>query len=167
MQQLNTRSLELLEVKSTLSEHKKCDQQLLHQDRVLKLTLEKLAHSTRHSAALEQQIVSKENKHYVEVSRLRLQTIEAKESAKLANSLASKATLHLERLEKASPITQTIEAREPKSYGCGNPVKVSVVDQARIDGTSESALQVSNRDSAKLSKLHSSNEATAQLPSIP
>ena len=79
--------------------------------------------------------------------------------ARKAADIAKTATLHLRRIEEASPVTQTIEAPEPKSYGTGDPVTVSVVDQGRLDGSAEAIAQVSNRDSARLTRLHSSNEA--------
>jgi hypothetical protein len=69
--------------------------------------------------------------------------------------------IHLKRLERASSVTQTIEVPSPKSYGIGQAVTVSVVDQARPGGSSETIKPVSNRDSARLTKLRSSNEATA------
>ena len=84
---------------------------------------------------------------------MRLHAVESRETAHRAAALARKATLHLRRLEQASPITQTIEAHEPKSYGTGEPVTVSVVDQTHLDGCVEAIAKVSNRDSDRLVKL--------------
>lgn len=161
LQQLNVQSLELLDTKSSLSQLKKYAAKHQRKDRLLKLTLDKLQQANRKVAVLENQSQAKDKKHYIELARSRLHAVESRDVAVKAAAIAKKATVHLKRLEAASPITQTIEAHQPKSYGNGDPVTVSVVDQARIDGTAEAVIKVSNRDSAKLSKLLSSNEATA------
>lgn len=161
LQQLNVQSLELLDTKSTLSALKNYVAQNERKDRLLKLSLRKLQESQSRVKTLSDNLLSQHNKHFIEQSRLRLVAVESRETAVKAAAIARKATIHLKRLEEASPVTQTIEAHELKSYGCGEPVTVSVVDQARLDTPADAANPVTNRDSVRLAKLHSSNEATA------
>ncbi|MFK7856224.1 MAG: hypothetical protein AB8B79_19060 [Granulosicoccus sp.] len=163
LQQLNIQSLELLDAKSSLSAQENYISQHQRKDRLLKLSLRKLKESQQAVKTLADNQRTQEKKYFIELSRLRLSAVESREVAIKATAIARKATVHLKRLEEASPITQTIEAPEPKSYGSGEAVTVSVVDQARIDAPNDAVNPVSNRDSAKLTKLQSSNEATASL----
>jgi len=162
VQQMNKQSLELLDAKSTANQLQANADEGQRKDRLLKLTLAKLQQANKQSDFLRQQQVSNGKKHFVAISRMRLRALEARETARRAATIARKATLHLQRLEQASPVTQTIEAPEPKSYGNSDPVTVSVVDQAHLESNTNSIAQVSNRDSARLTKLHSSNEANVQ-----
>lgn len=161
VQQMNVQSLELLDAKAAITQLDTLTANQERKDKVLKLALSKLQQANKLIGQLRQQQTLLNKKHFIETSRIRLHAVEASEKAHRAVALARKATLHLRRLEKASPVTQTIEAHEPKSYGTGEPVTVSVVDQAHLDGCAEAIAKVSNRDSDRLIKLHSSNEATA------
>lgn len=161
--ELNVQSLELLDAKSSLNSMLNYLSQHQRKDRLLNLSLRKLQQAQSQVNVLSNSLSVKDNKHFIEQSRLKLQAAEAREVAVKAAAIARKATIHLKRLEEASPATQTIEAPEPKSYGCGDPVTVSVVDQAKLDIANDTVNAVTNRDSARLSKLHSSNEATATL----
>jgi len=163
LQQLNAQSLELLDTKSTLSTLQTYVSQHQRKDRLLKLSLRKLQETQLRVKYLSDKLLTQHKKQFIEHSRLRLQAAEARETTIKAISIARKATIHLKRLELASPVTQTIEAPEPKSYGSGEAVTVSVVDQARLNTPRDVVNPVSNRDSARLSKLHSSNEAAASL----
>lgn len=161
VQQMNVQSLELLDAKAAVTKMEASAVAHRRKDKVLRLALNKLQQANRDVSLLREQQALSNKKHFVEISRLRLRTVQARETAQRAAAIAKKATLHLRRLEKASPVTQTIEAHEPKSYGTGEPVTVSVVDQAHLDGCDDAIAKVSNRDSDRLIKLHSSNEATA------
>ena len=161
LQQLNSQSLELLETKTRLSELDDIAREHPRRERLLKLTMTKLQQANKHVKVLERQQQIRDRQAFIALSKMRLKAVQSHEKAVKVSEIARKATIHLKRLELASPVTQTIEAHEPKSYGAGEPVTVSVVDQARLDGTGEPVSTVSNRDSAKLTKLHSSNEATA------
>lgn len=161
-QQLNSQALQLLEANTKINQLTAYADKQQRKDRLLKLTLAKLQKANKLIEKSCQQQTTNDKKHFIALSRMRLRALEARQTARKAAAIARKATFHLQRLEKASPVTQTIEAPEPKSYGNSDPVTVSVVDQARLDGGSAgSVAQVSNRDSARLTKLHSSNEATA------
>ena len=161
VQQMNVQSLELLDAKASISQLKEYAASQSRKDNLLKLTLTRLQKSNRTIGLLQQHKEAADKKHFMELSNMRMRAVEARETARKAATIARKAMLHLKRLEKASPVTQTIEAPEPKSYGKSEPVTVSVVDQARLDGSAQAVAQVSNRDSARLTKLRSSNEATA------
>ncbi|MFK7860482.1 MAG: hypothetical protein AB8B64_16805 [Granulosicoccus sp.] len=161
VQQMNVQALDLLDARSEITQLAGYAAKQKRKDKLLKLTLTKLQQANKAVAASKAELETANKKHFVAISRMRMHALEARETARKAAAIARKATLHLRRLEKSSPITQTIEAPEPKSYGKSDSVTVSVVDQAHLDGSAESMAQVSNRDSARLSKLHSSNEATA------
>lgn len=162
VQQMNTQSLELLDAKASNSKLQGTAVKYRRNQKILKQALLKLQVANKDIRLLRDQQETLKKLHFVEMARLRLRTVQSAQTAKRAASIARKATLHLRRLEKASPVTQTIEAHEPKSYGTGEPVTVSVVDHSHLDGSSEAVAKVSNRDSDRLIKLHSSNEATAK-----
>ncbi len=161
VQQLNAVSLELLDVKAERNELKTYTRQQIRKDRLLRLTLSRLKRANTVISELDRQKALTNKKQFIEMSRMKMTAMQARDTGRKAVELAKRTTLHLQRLEQVSPVMQTIEAPEPKSYGNGDPVTVSVVDQARLDGTAPSMSQVSNRDSARLTKLHSSNEAKA------
>lgn len=161
LQQLNSQSLELLETKTRLSELHSVAREQPRRERLLKLTMTKLQQANQHVKVLERQQEIRDRHAFIALSKMRLKAVQSHERAVKVSEIARRATIHLKRLELASPVTQTIKAPEPKSYGSGDPVTVSVVDQGRLDGTAEPLSAVSNRDSAQLTKMHSSNEATA------
>lgn len=173
LRDMNAQSLALLDAKASLNSLEHYASQQQRKDKLLKLTLRKLQQANARCLELNELLTTRKKQHFSETSRLRLQAVEAREVAAhaaikatarataRATSLARQTKAHLQRLEQASPVTQTIEAPAPKSYGTGNPVTVSVVDQARLDTPSDAPTPVSNRDSARLTKLRSSNEAGA------
>lgn len=161
MQEHNRRSLDLLEIKKTSAELQAAVDQHAPEGRLLKLSLVRLQQANKEMKLLRQRDEAREKKHFIELSGLRMQAVRAHETAKKATAIAKKATLHLRRIEKASPVTQTIEAHHPKSYGVGESVTVSVVDQTGVDRAADSIVQVTNRDSVRLKNLRSSNEASA------
>lgn len=158
-QQLNSQSLDLLDARSQVLQLQDEVSEIPRKDRLIQLALSELKVAEENVAELQRTQAKQEKRHFLELSRMRLHAVEARDMARKAADIAKTATLHLRRIEEASPVTQTIEAPEPKSYGTGDPVTVSVVDQGRLDGSAEAIAQVSNRDSARLTRLHSSNEA--------
>ena len=161
LQKLNVQSLDLLDAKSSVNQLQTEAGKFERKERLLTFALTELKQTNKQLATLKADQISSDKRHFVELSRMRLHAVEARETARKAARIAKTATTHLRRIEQASPAMQTIEAHEPKSYGSGESVTVSVVDQARLDGSSPTIAQVSNRDSARLTKLHSSNEANA------
>jgi len=157
-QAFNSQSLELLDIKSEHSRLKKKLAQSPRKDRLLRLVLRRLQEAEAEVASASSTVQSQERRHYIERARLRMIAVNTQEKAKRATLIALRATQHLKRLEQASPSTQTITAPEPKSYGQGESVTVSVVDQHTPNTRQEAVTRVSNRDSARLAKLRSSNE---------
>lgn len=161
LRETNAQSLELLDAKASLSSLEHYASQQERKDKLLKMTLRKLQQANARNQEMNDTLATLKNQHYSEMARLRLEAVESHEKAVKAANMARQATAHLQRLEQASPVTQTIEAPEPKSYGTGDAVTVSVVDQARLDTPDDAPIPVSNRDSARLTRLSSSNEANA------
>ena len=157
-QSLNIQGLDLLAAKTDLNQLKKRQSQSLRKDRLLVLALQKLKRANLRTGELMKTVQLQERRHYIKAARLRLAAVRSSERANQATDIAQRATNHLRRLEQASPITQTINAPTPKSYGHGESVTVSVVDQQAPDRQCDSITRVSNRDSAMLTRLHSSNE---------
>ncbi len=158
LRDLNAQSLELLDTKFSLNSLEHYASQQERKDRLLKLTMKKLQQAEARCRQMTDAMSQQDRKYYVDTSRLRLDVVESRETAIKATEVARRATAHLQRLEQASPVTQTIVAPEPKSDGTGDPVTVSIVDPGRQDTPSDNAMPVSNRDSARFSTLQSSNE---------
>ena len=163
LRNLNAQSLELLDTKSALSSLEHYASQQERKDRLLKLTMKKLQEAEARCRQMTEALSQQNRKHFVDTARLRLDAVESRETAIKATEIARRATAHLQRLEQASPVTQTIVAPEPKSYGAGETVTVSVVDQARLNTPGNNIMPVSNRDSARFTKLQSSNETNTPL----
>ena len=162
VQQMNAQSLELLDAKShsTQLESALKEQERAHE--AVSMASVRLKQADKVIALLRQQQQVRDRKNQIKTTRLQALALENRQGALKATRIARKATLHLQRIEQASPVTQTIEAHEPKSYDNSMPVTVSVVDQARVDKDADNISKVSNRDSAILTKLLSSNEASAK-----
>ena len=79
-----------------------------------------------------------------------------------ATSLARRATAHLRRLEGATASTPVASTPSNTPYGVGEQNRAAVVDQPRLVSGEKIIKQVSNRGSARLAKLSSSNEATTR-----
>ncbi len=161
MQQHNQRSLDMLGMAKSTAELQAAVDQHEPREKLLSLALGKFQQLNQENMQLRQREEALGKKHFIELSNMRMRAVSAHETAKKAAAIAKKATSHLQRIEKASPVTQTIEAHHPKSYGSGEPVTVSVVDQASVDRAADAIVQVTNRDSVRLKNLSSSNEASA------
>lgn len=161
LRDLNKRSLDLLDAKNSLNSLQNHASRQHRKNNLLTLTLRKLQHANTTVQEYKHTIATQQKRHNIEIIRLRLSLMRSRKDASVATEIAHIATSHLKRLEQASPVTQTIEAHEPKSYGSGEAVTVSVVDQANPDISSSHVSPVSNRDSMRLRKLHSSNEAAS------
>lgn len=156
--QLNKQSLDMLDVKSEHAKLSKFLGQSNRKDRLLKLTLKQLTEANTRADMLQQRVNHIDKQHYIKTSRLRLLATQASEKARRATTIASRATAHLKRLEKTLPATQTINAPPPKSYGQAAAVQVKVVDQQPPESHQNAIMRVSNRDSARFTRLRSSNE---------
>ncbi len=156
--ELNKQSLDMLDVKSEHAKLAKFLGQSNRKDRLLKLTLTQLTEANQRADMLQRRIEHIEKQHYIRSSRLQLLATQAAEKARRASQIAARATSHLKRLEKTLPQTQTINAPPPKSYGQAAAVPVKVVDQKSPEAHHEAIMRVSNRDSARFTRLRSSNE---------
>ena len=154
--ELNQQSLQLLDVKTDLSKLEKRRDQFARKDRVLKLTMQKLADASVLTDKFDLVIQGQERKHFMQTARLQVAAAEARQQAQRAAKVATTATDRLKKLEAL--YTQTITAPEPKSYGQGESVTVSVVDQHSPEMSEDAVARVSNRDLMRFSKKSSSNE---------
>lgn len=154
----NQQSLDMLDVKSDHAKLTKFLGQSQRKDRLLKLTLKQLKDANQRADLLQKRLGHVEKQHYIKESRLRLLATHASEKARRATLIATRATKHLQQLEKQLPPKQTINAPPPKSYGQAAAVAVQVVDQHSPETQQDSVMRVSNRDSARFSRMRSSNE---------
>jgi len=156
--ELNQQSLDMLDVKADHAHLSKFLAQTNRKDRLLKLTLKQLKEAKQRSQSLQTHVDQVEKQHYIDILRLRLVATRAVVRARRAKKIATRATNHLKRLEELLPITQTINAPPPKSYGQAAAVPVKVVDQHSPEALQDAIMRVSNRDSALFTKMRSSNE---------
>lgn len=163
-QSLNEANLEVLDAKTETRNLSKYLGEAKRKDRLLKLTLKKLKLGNQVTHGLHQNQQSIERKHFIEISRLKLSAAEARQRAKHAAEVAREASFRLRLLERALPQLQTITTHEPKSYGQGEAVTVSVVDKHLPEATRDQANQVSNRDLHRLTSLQPSNEQVRTPP---
>lgn len=156
--ELNQKSLDMLDVKAEHAKLSKLIGQSNRKDRLLKHTLKELTEAKNTSRNLKQQVQLLEKQHYIKSARLRLVATKAVLKARKASQIYARATTHLKRLEECLPATQTINAPPPKSYGQAAAVPVKVVDQHSPEAQQEAIVRMSNRDSARFTRLQSSNE---------
>jgi len=157
LRELNKQSLDMLDVKSKHSKLSKFLGQSKRKDRLLRHTLKELKAANQRAELYSTRLARIEKQHFIKSSRLRLLATQATEKARRATKIANTATAQLKKIEKAVP-TQTINAPPPKSYGQGAAVPVRVVDQQSPEAQIQSAVRVSNRDSARFTRMRSSNE---------
>lgn len=158
LRELNQKSLDMLDVKSEHAKLSKFLGQSQRKDRLLKLTLKQLKDANQRANLLQQRLSHIEKQHYIKTSRLRLLATHASEKARRATTIATRATRHLKQIEEQLPAKQTINAPPPKSYGQAAAVPVHVVDQHPPETQHDAITRVSNRDSARFTRLRSSNE---------
>jgi len=134
LRELNTQSLELLEAKKKYSVESTRAEDFKRKDKLLKMALTQTQQSNVRLKQLRQQMVTQSKKQYVDESFLRLKAVQSHDKALKAASIARKAT-------GTKPLsTQAHEHRNLNAY----------TDVVR---------RVSDRDSVRLAKLKSSNEA--------
>jgi len=156
--ELNQTNMAMLDVKSQHTKLTKFLGQSNRKDRLLKLTLKQLTEANQRANLLQQRMTRDEKQHYIKTSRLRLFATQTSEKARRATLIANRANNQLTLLKKTHPSTQTINAPPPKSYGQAAAVPVTVVDQQTADAQQQAITRVSNRDSARFTRLRSSNE---------
>lgn len=156
--ELNQCNLSLLDSRSEFASLSRTQAQQPRKDRLLVFVMKRLKSRERQQKQHFELLQREKNRNFAREARLKLALIEAQESGNRARSIATRAMAHLRRLEGKLPQTQTIRCPTPKSYGTGEAVTVSVVDQHNADARKDAVTRVSNRDSARLAGLRSSNE---------
>jgi len=156
--EMNRCNLDLLDSRAEAAALARAHAQQPRKDRLLVFVMKRLKRLEKQQIEHERTLSSEKNRQFARVARLQLALIEAREKGQRARALATRAMAHLRRLEGQLPETQTIRCPTPKSYGSGEAVTVSVVDQRNEDAKKDSVTRVSNRDSARLTRLRSSNE---------
>ena len=105
---LNQQSLQMLDIKADLTKLEKRRDQFARKDRVLKLTLKKLAVVTELTNKLKVDTQTQERQHFMQMSRLRVAAAESRQQAQRAAKIATIATAQLKKLE--AHYTQTVNA---------------------------------------------------------
>lgn len=156
--QLNTQTVIAIEGKTKLNKLQPLVSRSQRKDRLIKLLMKQVGEGKLQTQHLTDSLDSQERKHYIEKARLNMAAAEANQRAQQAMLVAQKATNEFSLLKQSVRATQTIDAPPPKSYGQGQPVPVSVVDQQTPDARRQSVSKMSNRDTHRLTQLQSSNE---------
>ncbi len=146
---LNRQGLKVLETKSELNKLEKSRDQFNRKDRLLKLTLKKLADLKKETEQYDEQIEHQSRQNYLQASRLQVAAAEARQQARRAANAAALATNQLEQLKKLSNTTQNIRATKTKPSVQGAAVKVTLVDQHSTTVSKESVSRASIRDSVR------------------
>ncbi len=116
LQELNTKSLELLESKSKINAIAKTASETERQTRLLNFALEQLKLARARNKSLRQLIITQDKKHFIDESCHRLHAARSHEKAVKATALARKATAHLKRLEIAIPLITSARPAQPNDY---------------------------------------------------
>lgn len=164
LNELNTKSLEMLEIKSQARTLKEEAVEADRKERMLQMTLKQLHKQLRESKeqvrSMRQLMITQGKKQYIDESYLRVKAIKSHEKAIKATSLARKATEQLKRWEAAVPAIQALKQTNDELTERDTQSMIDVLDNRRVSGTQDVVRRVSNRDSRKLAKLKSSNEAS-------
>lgn len=163
LNELNTKSLEMLEIKSKVNAIKEAAAEADRKERLLNLTLKQLQESKEQTKSMRQLMITQGKKQYIDESYLRLKAIKSHEKAIKATSLARKATEQLKRWEAAIPAIQAMKQTNDALSSQTTHSSVDVFDNRRVNGAHDVVRRVSNRDSRRLAKLKSSNEASGPL----
>ena len=160
LNELNTKSLEMLEFKSRMKTLKEEAAEADRKERMLQMTLKQLHESKEQVRTMRQLMITQGKKQYIDESYLRLKAIKSHENAIKATSLARKATAQLKRWESAVPAIQAMKQTNDELIERNTRSTVDVFDNRRVNGAHDVVRRVSNRDSRRLAKLKSSNEAS-------
>ncbi len=160
LNELNTKSLEMLEFKSRVNALKEEAAEADRKERMLQMTLKQLQESKEQVRSMRQLMITQGKKQYIDESYLRMKAIKSHEKAIKATSLARKATEQLKRWEAAVPAIQAMKQTNDELIEQDAQRTADVFDNRRVNGAHDVVRRVSNRDSRRLAKLKSSNEAS-------
>lgn len=161
VQQMNKQSLDLLDAKATISELQAHAATQSQKENLLKLTLTRLQKANQTISQLQKKHAAENKKHFIELSRMRMRVVEAREIAEKATAIARVATDNLKRLKEPPQATHTADTPEPKPYISNEPVAVSMVNQTSKAAPADNVTRVSDRASAHLPTLRKRSKANA------
>jgi len=160
LRELNTQSLELLEAKKKYSVESARAEDFQRKDKLLKMALTQTQQSNDRLKQLRQQMLTQSKKQYVDESFLRLKAVQSHDKALKAANIARKATQSLKKLEVAVTAKQAaVHASKQANSAIKENRSAQAYDQRNLNAYTEVVRRVSDRDSVRLAKLKSSNEA--------
>ncbi|MFK8075750.1 MAG: hypothetical protein AB8B84_04125 [Granulosicoccus sp.] len=160
LNELNTKSLEMLEFKSRVNALKAEAAEADRNERMLQKALRQLHESKEQVKILRQLMITQSKKHYIDESYLRLKAVKSHENAVKAASLARKATAQIKLWESALPAIKAIKQTNDELIERNALQTIEVFEDRGVSDAQDVVRRVSNRDSRRLAKLKSSNEAS-------
>ena len=149
----NEQSLALLEAKAKYERVQKAADQQVRKDRLLAMALKKLKLANQRVAELTTTIQSQEKRHFMSLSRLRLNAVDANEKAVKAADIARQAMTHLRQAKENSSSASSAQTRNP----------ARMVEQNSADTRLDAVAKVAKRRSSSLTRIRSRNN-TASSP---
>lgn len=149
----NEQSLALLDAKAKYERVQKAADQQERKDRLLAMTLKKLKLANQRVAELTTTIQSQEKRHFMSVSRLKLNAVDANEKAEKAADIARQAMTHLREAKHNSSSTTSAQTRNG----------ARVVEHKAADTRLDAVAQVAKSRSSRLARIRSRNN-TASSP---
>lgn len=149
----NEQSLALLEAKAKYERVQKAADQQERKDRLLAMALKKLKLANQRVADLTTTIQSQEKRHFMSLSRLRLDAVDANEKAVKAADIARQAMTHLRQAKQDSSSVSSAQTRNG----------ARMVEQNGADTRLDAVAQVAKRRSSSLASIRSRNN-TASSP---
>jgi len=160
LRELNTQSLELLEAKKRYSVESTRTEDFKRKEKLLKMALTQTQQSNVRLKQLRQQMVTQSKKQYVDESFLRLKAVQSHDKALKAANIARKATQSLKKLELAVSAKQAADhATKQPTPAVADSLPAQAYEHRNLNAYTEVVRRVSDRDSVRLAKLKSSNEA--------
>jgi len=163
LRELNTQSLELLEAKKSYSIKTNRAEEFARQQRLLKLALSQARQSSERFKQLHKKMETLVKKQHVDRSFLRLKAAQSHDKAVKAASIARKATQDLKKLELAVVAKRRSPRLSKHTADSNNPRSEAGFRQRNLNAYNDVVRRVSNKDSARLAKLKSSNEAGRKI----
>jgi len=163
LRELNSQSLELLEAKKSYSVKTNRAEEFARQERLLKLALSQAKQSSEQLKQLHKKMETQTKKLHVDRSYLRLKASQSHDRAVMAANIARKATQELKKLELAAVAKQRSTRLSKHTASSSNLRSAAEFRQRNLNAYTDVVRRVSNRDSARLAKLKSSNEAGRKI----
>ena len=149
----NEQSLALLDAKARYERVQKAADQQVRKDRLLSMSLKKLKLANQRIAELTASIQSQEKRHFMSVSRLKLDAVDANEKAVKAADIARQAMTHLREAKQNSSDDKSVQT----------PNGARKVERNNADPRLDAIARVSTHRSSRLARLRSGTD-TASTP---